>query len=75
MEISSLSAIIFFCQEGKNRRHFDACDLRKGSSERTGRGMMALEELKAVDVRTVNREKLWISGMWRSILSSRRRRG
>ena len=44
--------------EGKIRVIFVACDLRKESSERTGKEMMTLEEMKAVDIRIVDPETL-----------------
>ena len=48
----------FFSLEGKIRVVFVACDLRKESSERTGIEMMTLEEMKAVDIRTVDPDTL-----------------
>ena len=48
----------FFSLEGKIRVIFVACDLRKESSERTGIEMMTLEEMKAVDIRTVDPDTL-----------------
>lgn len=48
----------FFSLEGKIRVIFVACDLRKEYSERTGDKKMTLEEMKAVDIRTVDPETL-----------------
>lgn len=52
----------FFCLEGKILHYFVACDLRKGSSERTGDEMVVtveeLRRLEDTDIRDLRREDL-----------------
>lgn len=53
-----VSSSRFFYLRGKIRHSFIACDMREKSLRKDGGKMMTAEEMKTVDIRTVNRDEL-----------------
>ena len=53
-----VSSSRFFYLRGKIRYSFIACDMREKSLRKDGGKMMTAEEMKTVDIRTVNRDEL-----------------